>query len=138
MKNILLIEDDIIDVKTVKRAIKKCQFDVKLYIASNGEEALSMLQGTASLGKIPFPSLVILDLNMPRMNGIEFLEKIREDELLKTLIVIVLTTSQDDRDIAAAYRQNVAGYIIKPLVFSDLIHAFSVIDSYWNLSKLPD
>jgi len=137
MKNFLLIEDDIIDVKTVKRALKKSHLEVELFVATNGEEAISKLLGKDGFEKIPFPSIVILDLNMPRMNGIEFLTQIREDEELRSLIVIVLTTSQDERDIYEAYDKNVAGYIVKPLVFSDLIETFIAINDYWSMSELP-
>ena len=137
MKNFLLIEDDIIDVKTVKRALKKSHLEVELFVATNGEEAISKLLGKDGFEKIPFPSIVILDLNMPRMNGIEFLTKVREDEELRSLIIIVLTTSQDERDIYDAYDKNVAGYIVKPLVFSDLIETFIAINDYWSMSELP-
>lgn len=137
MKNFLLIEDDIIDVKTVKRALKKSHLDVDLFVATNGEEAISKLKGKDGYEKIPFPSIVILDLNMPRMNGIEFLTKVREDNELRSLIIIVLTTSQDERDIYEAYDKNVAGYIVKPLVFSDLIETFIAINDYWSMSELP-
>ncbi len=129
MKNFLLIEDDIIDVKTVKRALKKSNLEVNLFVATNGEEAISKLLGKNGYEKIPFPSIVILDLNMPRMNGIEFLTKIREDDELRSLIVIVLTTSQDERDVYDAYNKNVAGYIGKVgnKIFEEILQTHTTV-----------
>ncbi|MBW3534046.1 MAG: response regulator, partial [Gemmatimonadetes bacterium] len=110
--NILLVEDDQVDVMNVQRAFKKSRITNPLWVAENGIEALENLRG----GKIPLHRLlVLLDLNMPKMNGIEFLRELRPDHELVSTAVVVLTTSNDDRDRVEAYNLNVAGYILKPV-----------------------
>ncbi len=138
--HILLVEDDIIDVKTVKRAFKENKIINPLRITSNGEEALKYLrrQGKYSNPEdSPRPSIILLDLNMPVMNGVEFLKAIRADEDLKSLTVIVLTTSKEENDRVESYKLNVAGYIIKPVEFEKFVEAVKVIDLYWSLNELP-
>ena len=118
--NILLVEDDEVDVMNVKRAFKKYKITNPLYIAGNGIEALAMLRSPDGQSpQVPETRrLILLDLNMPKMNGLEFLHEIREDEELKRTPVIVLTTSDEDKDRIEAYNLNVAGYILKPVTFS--------------------
>ena len=112
--NILLVEDDAIDVMNVKRAFQKNNIMSPLFVAGNGVEALELLRG----GKLPAERLlVLLDLNMPKMNGIEFLRELRRDPALAPTPVVVLTTSNDDRDKVEAYNLNVAGYLLKPVTF---------------------
>lgn len=134
--SILLVEDDEVDVMNVKRAFRKNKITSPLFFAKNGLEALDLLRGTNGKEKV-CPSVVLLDINMPRMNGIEFLQEIRKDEELKSLAVFVMTTSTGDSDEIEAYRLNVAGYILKPLSFQQFIRAVQTLDKYWKLIELP-
>ena len=135
--NILLVDDDEVDVMNVKRAFKKNNITNPLYVATNGLEALSILRGE-SIDSFPQKRrLVLLDLNMPKMGGIEFLRELRADPDLKPIPVIVLTTSNEDSDKVEAYNFNVAGYILKPVTFSKFIDAVVALNNYWTLSELP-
>lgn len=131
--HILVVEDDEVDIMAIKRAFEKNNITNPLYIARNGLEALAILRGKNR----PLPSIILLDINMPKMNGIELLREIRKDELLKSIPVIVLTTSDEERDIIDAYKYNIAGYIVKPLSLPKFVNAISVLDLYWTLSELP-
>lgn len=136
--SLLLIDDDEVDVMTVKRAFQKNNITNPLFIANNGLEALAMLRGT----KMPKllsgqRRLILLDLNMPKMNGIEFLRELRADPKLKSMPVIVLTTSNEEQDKVEAYNLNVAGYIIKPVTFSKFVEAVATFNKYWTLSEMP-
>ena len=136
--NILLVEDDSVDVINVQRAFKKNNIQNPLSIAKNGIEALNMLRGENGYEKIdPQPQIILLDLNMPQMNGIEFLKEVRKDTLLRTISVFVMTTSSDDKDRMDAYNLNVAGYILKPISFEKFVSAVSILDSYWKLCEQP-
>ena len=132
-KNILIVEDDLVDVMTIKRAFKQIGIVNELHIESNGEEALRYLNEINEL-----PGLIILDLNMPKMGGIEFLREIRKDEKLKNISVFVMTTSNEDKDKVDAYNLNVAGYILKPLSMERFIEAVSTLNNYWKLCEFPD
>jgi hypothetical protein len=135
--NILLVEDDEVDVMNVQRAFKRHNIENPLYVASNGLEALSMLRDQGK-GAIPASRrLVLLDLNMPRMGGIEFLYALRSDAELRMTPVIVLTTSNQDRDRVEAYNLNVAGYILKPVTFSKFADTMDVLNKYWALCEMP-
>jgi CheY-like chemotaxis protein len=139
MINILLVEDDEVDVMNVKRAFKKSNISNPLFVASNGLEALDMLRNRED-GTPMIPStrrLILLDLNMPKMGGIEFLHELRADPELKMTPVIVLTTSNQDRDRVEAYQLNVAGYILKPVTFANFAEAMSTLNKYWMLCELP-
>jgi CheY-like chemotaxis protein len=139
MINILLVEDDEVDVMNVKRAFKKSNISNPLFVASNGLEALTMLRNRED-GTPLIPSsrrLILLDLNMPKMGGIEFLHELRADPDLKMTPVIVLTTSNQDRDRVEAYQLNVAGYILKPVTFANFAEAMSTLNKYWMLCELP-
>lgn len=132
--NILLVEDDEIDVENVKRAFKKSHITNPLFVAADGREALEMLRN----GRIPGQRrLVLLDLNMPRMNGIEFLRELRRDSELAATPVVVLTTSAMDRDKLAAYNLNIAGYLVKPVTFTDFCDLIVTLNKYWALVELP-
>ncbi len=132
--NILLIEDDQVDRMNVARALKQSHVTNPLYTATNGEEALEMLRRD----EIPLHRLlVLLDLNMPRMNGIEFLQELRKDDTLRHLPVVVLTTSDNERDRIEAYELNVAGYIVKPVTFTRFVEAMKTLNKYWMLVELP-
>ena len=129
---ILLVDDDDIDIELAKRAFKKARIANPIVTAGNGEEALKLLRNG-----INRPYIVLLDLNMPRMNGIEFLEQIRSDENLADTVVFVLTTSDADRDKWAAYKNQVAGYILKTNVGSGFVELISLLEHYWRIVELP-
>ena len=132
--NILLVDDDEVDVMTVKRAFQKANITNKLFVASNGIEALEMLRS----GAIPVTRrLILLDLNMPKMNGLEFLREVRSDPALATLTVVVLTTSNEDRDRVDAFQLNVAGYLLKPVTFHTFAEVMATLNKYWTLMEMP-
>jgi len=136
--SLLLIDDDEVDVMTVKRAFKKNNITNPLYVAVNGVEALAMLRGKEMPKLLPGQRrLILLDLNMPKMGGIEFLRELRADPELRALPVIVLTTSNEDKDKVEAYNLNVAGYIIKPVTFNKFVEAMATLNKYWMLSEMP-
>jgi CheY-like chemotaxis protein len=138
MVNILLVEDDEVDVMNVKRAFKKNNVTNPLFICNNGLEALEFLRGGGNAGIKEIPKIILLDLNMPKMGGIEFLREIRKDEKLKNISVFVMTTSNEDKDKVDAYNLNVAGYILKPLSMERFIEAVSTLNNYWKLCEFPD
>lgn len=132
--NILLIEDDQVDVMNVKRAFEKNRIANPLYVAGDGLEAMEMLRA----GKVPRERrIILLDLNMPRMNGIEFLRALRADPELMLTPVVVLTTSDDERDKISAYNLNVAGYLLKPVTFINFVEVMAALNKYWTLVELP-
>lgn len=133
--SILLVEDDEVDVIKVRRAFEKNKLEYALHVAENGVDALELLRQKVNEGSLP--RIILLDLNTPKMNGIEFLKQLRTDPQLRKLIVVVLTTSKDERDVFAAYEYNVAGYIVKPVSFQEFVDALSQIDHYWSLCELP-
>jgi CheY-like chemotaxis protein len=138
MLNILLVEDDEVDVMTVQRAFKKGNITNPLYIAGNGIEALSMLRGEPGTPSI-VPAerrIILLDLNMPKMNGLEFLHELRADASLGHIPVVVLTTSNEERDRVQAYQLNVAGYILKPVTFSIFVELMITLNKYWTLCEM--
>lgn len=136
--SILLVEDDDLDAKGVERAFKKMRLVNPLIRAKDGVEALDVLRGTGGQPAIPRPNMVLLDLNMPRMNGLEFLEEVRSDESLKDLVIFVLTTSKADEDRASAYQENVAGYIIKTEVGKGFSKLIEMLQCYWRIVQLPE
>jgi CheY-like chemotaxis protein len=132
--NILLVEDDEVDVLNVRRAFQKNHITNPLFVASNGLDALEQLRGHM----IPRDRrIVLLDLNMPKMNGIEFLQELRRDPELKVTPVVVLTTSNDERDRIEAYNLNVAGYLLKPVTFANFCEVMTTLNKYWALVELP-
>jgi CheY-like chemotaxis protein len=137
--NILLVEDDEVDVMNVQRAFRKNKITNPLYIAENGLEALAMLRSQDGKNPIvpPFRRLILLDLNMPKMNGLEFLYQLRADPELKSTPVVVLTTSDEDRDRLEAYNLNVAGYLLKPVTFANFDQIMLTLNNYWALSEMP-
>lgn len=135
--NILLVDDDEVDVMNVRRAFKKNNILNPLYVATNGLEALDMLRGRGEHPMPPNRRLILLDLNMPKMNGLEFLRALRADPELRSLMVIVLTTSSDERDKIEAYNLNVAGYIVKPVTFLSFVEAMAALNKYWSINELP-
>ncbi|QDT10869.1 response regulator [Planctomycetes bacterium K23_9] len=135
--NILLVEDDEIDAEAVMRAMHNQRIANPIVVARDGIEALQHLRGEA--GKVPLdqPFIILLDLNMPRMNGIEFLQEMRGDPVLKGCIVFVLTTSDADRDKVAAYDQQIAGYMVKSQAGEDFLNLIDIIDMYWRYVEFP-
>ena len=132
--NILLVEDDQVDVMNVSRAFERNRLANPLFVARDGLEAMEMLQR----GDVPRERrLVLLDLNMPRMNGIEFLRALRADPELALTPVVVLTTSDDERDKIDAYNLNVAGYLLKPVTFVNFVEVMAALNKYWTLVELP-
>jgi CheY-like chemotaxis protein len=136
--NILLVEDDSIDVKAFQRAMGKLKITNPVTVARDGVEGWEYLQQCVAEGGDNTPSLVILDINMPRMNGLELLTKIREDENLRHLIVFMLTTSNDEKDKFKAFDMNVAGYMLKSDMGNSFIRAVELIDSYWRVVEFPE
>jgi len=132
-RSILLVEDDQVDVMTVKRAFKELGINNPVHHAANGEEALTFLRGQ----KNQPPCIILLDLNMPIMNGIEFLKEAKQDETLKMIPVVVLTTSQGDIDKVESFKNGVAGYMIKPVDYNKFLDLVGVVKSYWSTSELP-
>ncbi|HEX2342024.1 MAG TPA: response regulator [Vicinamibacterales bacterium] len=134
MLHILLVEDDAVDVMNVRRAFEKNNIINPLHVASNGVEALQMLRN----GQVPGDRrMVLLDLNMPRMNGIEFLRHVRSDPQLNLIPVVVLTTSADERDKVEAFNLNVAGYLVKSVTFGDFAELMAALNKYWSLVEFP-
>ena len=129
---ILLVEDDRVDIMTVQRAMKKIDVGNPLHVARTGVEALGMLRGDGFPKIVPTPSLILLDLNLPKMGGIEFLKELRADPALRTLQVIVLTSSNEPGDRAAAFEYEVDDYIVKPHSFDDFASAMSIILADWS------
>lgn len=128
---VLLIEDDAIEVMKLKRAIKKLEMQHDLIEAKNGEEALTILKDENVV-----PDIIFLDLNMPRINGIEFLKILKEDEVLRYLPTIILTTSSNRKDVLECYKHGVAGYILKPLKYEDYVQKIERTLNYWSQNEL--
>lgn len=131
--NLLVVDDDDIDVTALRRAMSKLKLLNPVYRAKDGIEALETLRR----GSIPAPYIILLDINMPRMNGLEFLEILRADPDLTQAIVFILTTSKSDEDIVAAYREHVAGYLLKQRMDSDFMQVIGLLDHYWRIIELP-
>ena len=135
--SVLLVEDDDGDAKAIERAFQKAKIANPIIRAVDGLEALEMLRGGNGKAKPPSPYLLLVDLNMPRMNGIQLVRALREDADLKHTIAFILTTSNREEDKLAAYDLNVAGYIVKATAGYDLLHLIALIDSYWRVVEIP-
>ena len=131
---ILLVEDDEVDAMTVKRALQELKVTNRVDVAANGEEALKLLRDPQHEN----PCIILLDLNMPKMPGLEFLRIIKQDEKLKRIPVVVLTTSHDEQDKIESFDLSVAGYMIKPVDYWQFVEVVKTINLYWTLSELPD
>ena len=129
--NLLLIEDDAIETMKFQRALSKLDFKYTLTEATNGEEALEILNSAQEL-----PDIILLDLNMPRMNGIEFLGILKNHDRIKYLPTIILTTSENRDDLLECYKIGVSGYVIKPLKYEDYEAKIKTILEYWNINEL--
>ncbi|MGB5819032.1 MAG: response regulator [Saonia sp.] len=129
--NVLFIEDDAIETMKLQRTVSKLQLKHQIIEAKNGEEALSVLRNGG-----PLPDIILLDLNMPRMSGIEFLKILKADSTLKYLPTIILTTSENRADLLECYRIGIAGYVIKPLKYEDYEGKLKNVFQYWEINEL--
>jgi len=132
-KPILLIEDDVVDVMTVRRALKELRVPNMVEHAEHGEAGLAYLADAAS----ERPCLILLDLNMPVMNGIEFLRAIKQDTALRSIPVVMLTTSEEPKDKTRSFDLGVAGYMAKPVDYRKFVEMMRSIDLYWSASEMP-
>ncbi|MFD1616592.1 response regulator [Gelatiniphilus marinus] len=130
---ILLIEDDMIEIMKFTRVISSLSLPHKIIEASNGEDALGLLEDKDNL-----PDIILLDLNMPKINGIEFLTILKNDKDLKYIPTIILTTSSNPRDLLACYEIGIAGYILKPLKYEEYASKIEKLLSYWSVNKFKD
>ena len=128
-----MVADDQVDAKTIQRAFRDIQATYPPQSVANGVEALQFLRDEKNLK----PRLIILDLNLPGMNGIDFLRIANDDDALKTIPVIILTSSDEMRHRLDSFQPNVAGYLTKPTRYSDLLATIKIITAYWGLSELP-
>jgi CheY-like chemotaxis protein len=129
--NILLIEDDAIEVMKFNRVLSTLKLNHKIIEAGNGEEALEILQVKKTI-----PDIILLDLNMPKINGIEFLQILKKDSFLKYIPAIILSTSNNHRDVLECYKIGIAGYVIKPLKYDDYVDRITKTLEYWSTNEL--
>ena len=133
-KPILLVEDNEVDAMGVKRAIKELKITNSLEHVLNGEEALDHLRNPEKVE----PCIILLDLNMPRINGLEFLKIVKDDQFLKSIPVVIMTTSREEQDRLESFSHSIAGYMQKPVDYKCLMEMIRIIDLYWTLSELPE
>jgi CheY-like chemotaxis protein len=129
--NVLLIEDDTIEIMKLNRTISTLHLKHKIIEAKDGEQALAILKDESSL-----PDIILLDLNMPKINGLEFLKIVKNDPQLKYLPTIVLTTSNNKRDLLECYKIGIAGYVLKPLKYEDYVEKIEKLLAYWSINEL--
>ena len=134
---VLLVDDDKVDTMAVRRSFLALNIANPVIEARNGIEALDRLRGLNGHEKVPRPCLVMLDLNMPRMGGIEFLEELRRDPLLRSTLVFVMTTSAAEEDRRLAYQKNVAGYVLKNRLGQSFLEAIGMFEHYWRVVEFP-
>jgi CheY-like chemotaxis protein len=134
---ILLVEDDEVDAMAVIRGFKNSKIANTIVHARDGVEALAVLRGDIPDKSISNPYVILLDLNMPRMDGFEFLDELRKDPQLREIIVFVLTTSKADEDRSRSYRHHVAGYVVKSNAGKDFLNLIHMIDHYWRIVEIP-
>ena len=132
-KPILLVEDDEVDIMTVRRAMKDLKVTNPLEVALNGEEAITYLEKNQK----DKPCIILLDLNMPRMNGIDFLRHRAQKPSIKNIPVVVLTSSHEEQDMVQSFSLGVAGYMVKPVDYRQFVETIRIIDLYWTLSQFP-
>src|SRR6266700_2865295 len=131
--SILLVEDDDGDAKAIERSFRKVKVANPIVRAIDGLDALEILKGKNGKVNPPKPCLLLIDLNMPRMNGLQLIKALREDENLKTSIIFILTTSKSEQDMYSAYDYNVAGYIVKAVAGDDFLNLVNLVDYYWRI-----
>jgi len=134
---ILLVDDDKVDTMAVRRAFRELNITNPMVATRNGIEALECLRGENGRDKVPSPCLVLLDLNMPRMGGIEFLGELRNDPALRRTLVFVMTTSEAEEDRVRAYDKNVAGYVLKHRPGQSFLDAIGMLQHYWRTIEFP-
>lgn len=135
--NILLVEDNDVDVEILKRGLKKLGAPGSLVRANDGIEALEILTKDVQTRELPRPHVILLDINMPRMNGHEFLVELRNREELRDAQVIVFTTSDSKKDVQIAYKNNANGYIVKPNSASELRDVLQALKRFWDICEHP-
>lgn len=128
---ILLVEDNLIEIMKMKRTISLLKLNHTIHEAKNGEEALNFLEDRSNI-----PDIILLDLNMPKISGIEFLKIIKADDDLKHIPTIILTTSSNQKDLLECYRTGMSGYVLKPLKYEDYVKKIEVVLSYWSVNEL--
>jgi len=130
---VLLVEDDLVDLMSVERAFRELEISNPLYTAGNGEEALESLRDESK----PLPGIILLDLNMPRLNGVELLGILKSDERLRRIPVVILTTSKEPTDRAKTFDLGIAGYMVKPVDYPGFVEVMRIIWRYWEQSETP-
>ncbi|SDS05018.1 CheY chemotaxis protein or a CheY-like REC (receiver) domain [Polaribacter sp. KT25b] len=128
---ILLVEDNLIEIMKMKRTLSLLKLNHIMYEAKNGEEALNFLDNRSNI-----PDIILLDLNMPKINGIEFLRILKANDDLKHIPTIILTTSSNQKDLLECYRTGMSGYILKPLKYEDYVKKIEIVLSYWSVNEL--
>jgi len=131
IKPILLAEDDYVDVMTVQRAFKKLNVLNELVVANNGEEVIRYLDNS----KMPLPCLIILDINMPKMNGHECLKKLKQQSVYKNIPVFILSSSKEQQDVDSSFSGGISGYILKPIEFNEFLSSIKVLNSHWTVGS---
>ena len=134
---LLLIEDDHVDAEAIQRAFQRQKIANPFVVVRDGVEALAALRGEPGAPEVPSPRIILLDLNMPRMNGIEFLRALRADPDLQRSIVFVLTTSDREEDKVEAYNGHVAGYVVKSRAGEDFLRVVQMLRAYWRIIEFP-
>jgi CheY-like chemotaxis protein len=129
--NVLLVEDNLIEVMKMRRTVSSCDLKHNLIVANNGEDALQNLEDSST-----FPDLILLDLNMPKVGGIEFLTILKNNADIKHIPTVILTTSDNQKDLEECYRLGVSGYVLKPLKYDDYIDKIKNVLSYWSMNEL--
>ncbi len=135
---VLLVDDDKVDAMAIKRSLRDLKITNPIIEARNGIEALERLRGENGYEKVPQPCLVLLDLNMPRMGGIEFLGELRADPLLRRSLVFVMTTSSAEEDRVRAYDKNIAGYMLKHVPGQGFLDSIAMLQHYWRVIEFPN
>jgi CheY-like chemotaxis protein len=130
---ILLVEDDAVDVMTVKRCFKQLKISNPLKVAADGEEALQLLLQCEDCK----PCIILLDINMPKMNGLELLQRLKNTPLLKKIPVVMLTSSKEESDVNHCFDLGVAGYMIKPVEYDQFVEIIKLLCAYWSVNELP-
>lgn len=128
---ILLVEDNLIEIMKMKRTLSLLELNHTLQEAKNGEEALALLENQGNI-----PDIILLDLNMPKINGIEFLRILKANEDLKHIPTIILTTSSNEKDLLECYKTGMSGYVLKPLKYEDYVKKIETVLTYWSVNEL--
>lgn len=135
---VLLVEDNENDIELTRIGFEQSGLSVDLEVVRDGEECLAFLRRQGSYANAAVPDLVLLDLHMPKMGGMEVLETMSSEDALRHIPVVILTTSSDEREITEAYRRNCRGYLLKPVGFTEFVRTVRALGEYWfNLVELP-